>query len=214
MKKFCFVTLFILTINHAHALSCAYPHYWESKATKTIYYGMPNQDSSTELARHNIVVTADKASFTGLKNLGIYAQDKNSVYLFGKVIPRANPKTWQSVKVLNNQPSNASLFGKDNRFLYFQYDALVHDGDLASIEVFDQHFSRDKNALYFNGYRLPNINPNTFKTISWKPDPPSKVWGWKCDFYPDVYIDQATDGIHQLSHQVLIKKYGSWRKQK
>lgn len=214
MKKLFLVALSVsLITNNAQALSCTVQSYWQDDTTNTIYYGFEYmRDSPEELARYNIIVKADKNSFDGLKkHYSVHAKDKDHVYLFGKIIPNMNPKTYSTVEGLEHFPNNAALFTKDDKHLYFKYDALIHDGDLATIQVFDQHFSRDKNALYFNGYLVPNMNPDTFKAISWKPDPPHPHWGWGCDFLPNTYIDKATDGKSRATHKYFMKKYGPWR---
>lgn len=187
-----------LTANYAQALKCVPEIYSKGETTGEIYFGSFS-------ARGN-PINVDRESFDGLKSQ-TYAKDKNHVYLFGKIIPSANPETYELLT------SKGFLFIKDDKHLYFRNNAVIHDGDLATIQVFDEHFSRDKNALYFSGYRVPKINPDTFEAISWKPDIPEYEVYWKhgCTPYNKRYINEATDGKHKLSHEELMKKYGPWR---
>lgn len=215
MKRLFWVAMIVsLTMNYAQALKCMEPSkYWKDDTTGIIYFGQNNSSTrnSTEgLAHYNFSTNADEKSFDGLRS-ATYAKDNNHVYLFGKIVPSANPKTYGKVEALGNK---ISLFIKDDKHLYFKYKAVIHDGDLATVQVFDQHFSRDKDFLYFNGYEVPNINPDTFKAISWKPDPPDPYWGWGCDFFPDIYINEATDGKQKVTYEELMEKYGSWREVK
>lgn len=176
-----------------YALSIASPFYFIDEDNKRITY---------EYHGSYVVDGADVDTFTWIKEpdsylynkiSGIYAKDKNHVYLMGKIIPNADPKTFTALTVnYDESPPNFGkdkqhvylgleivpdldaetfemlglFFSKDKNGLYYKTIALKYEGDLKSTQIRNIHFLFDDTYVYFNGHR---INGSDGKSFSYLP---------------------------------------------
>ncbi len=93
---------------------------------------------------------ADAATFSAFD---IYGTDTRAVYLEGKVIPDADPKTFVD---LNEN------YSKDAHNVYYQYQ-IIPGADPNTIQVIsDYEYAKDKNHVYDWGKVMTGVNPATF----------------------------------------------------
>jgi len=116
-----------------------------------------------------------------------YSKDKNQVYLEHDVIPNADPKTFHIIDTPNaliSKDKNSVYLGrsafqgsdpktftllkdgymKDKNQVYY-YNRILKNADSSSFEFIPgRHvYTRDKNHLYFEGYLLEGIVPDSMK---------------------------------------------------
>lgn len=99
-------------------------------------------------------------SFSTFKNAPGYAKDKNQVYFYKKILPQANPETF------NPMSTGYSIVkaGKDHQHVY--HDAEIVDGvDAQSFELIDGAYSKDKNQVYYHFKPVENADPDTFSKL-------------------------------------------------
>ena len=87
--------------------------------------------------------------------------DKNDYYYECVRLHVADMKSFKTIKWFEHD-----FWAKDSRCAY--YDSVRIDGvDLASFELFDRWYARDKNHIYMNGVMLPGADPATFEPLGY-----------------------------------------------
>ncbi len=103
---------------------------------------------------------ADTKTFVILKNTK-YAKDKNFVFLEGRIIKFANPKTF---KIINNG------YSKDNKNVYLDCNIIIN-ADPNTFQILGFPYSKDKKHIFCGNLPMNITNPNEFKvtrTVSGK----------------------------------------------
>jgi len=95
---------------------------------------------------------ADTKTFVILKNTK-YAKDKNFVFLEGRVIKFANPKTF---KIINNG------YSKDNKNVYLDCNIIIN-ADPNTFQILGFPYSKDKKHIFCGNLPMNITNPNEFK---------------------------------------------------
>lgn len=119
------------------------------------------------------------------KQSGSYAADKSRVYFMEKVIPGADPETFEEIDFYVGQDKHRAykqekpLEIKDytkltrlGRLMYSDginiYDSEFHimpDADVSTFVHISDNWYKDKNNVWWNTKKLPGANPNTFSPV-------------------------------------------------
>lgn len=138
-----------------------------------------------------------------------YAKDSRRVYVYGKVIDGADPKTFKIIgnnlsrdhkaifratTLISNDPDNFRLEGslrKDSKFVYHFRDT-IHGADPATFREIKMMYGLgvDKNHVFCNKKLMPDSDPRSFRlvgTLYWKDK--TGVFDYRCN---KLDIDQRT----------------------
>ena len=104
-----------------------------------------------------------------------FAKDKNNVYSNKGVIKDADPKTFEVIGsglIKSNVEWSVTPFGyaRDKNYVYLYIYGTktikIKDADLATFVHVNELFAKDKNFVYWNGKKLKNVNPETWRLLS------------------------------------------------
>ena len=138
-----------------------------------------------------------------------YAKDSERVYVYGKVIDGADPKTFKIIgnnlsrdhkaifrgtDMISDDPENFRFEGslrKDSKFVYHLRDT-IHGADPSTYKAITgrRGLGVDKDHVFCNNKLMPNSNPRTFRLVGisyWKDK--TGVYDGRCN---KLDIDQRT----------------------
>lgn len=99
---------------------------------------------------NGVVITANARTF-GYINYD-FARDKYYVYFHGSIVSGADPNTAEGL----NEYYLQDVYGA------FYENQKINGVEMASFEIIDKEYARDRNYVYFLGYILEGADPNTF----------------------------------------------------
>ncbi len=102
---------------------------------------------------------ADLATFQVLNIRSSYAKDKNNVYCFEKIIPNADPVTFQVVG------DGRKSYTKDKNNIYFVCD-IIEGADVNTFQLIAGAYAKDKNNVYYFDDILQGADSTTFQAVS------------------------------------------------
>jgi hypothetical protein len=115
---------------------------------------------------------ADQSSFAPIN--GVYAKDKNYVFLWGNVIEGANPNTFVYL---------GKDYGQDRQKVFFSGKELK-GADPNTFQIIEYRWSKDKNDVYYESQPMEVVDVASFKILhigilnNWAKD--------KSDYYFDA----------------------------
>ena len=109
-----------------------------------------------------------------------YARDKNNVYFEGKIIPNADPETFETIGLgsykLDEYSSTDVSYSKDKNSVYYLYE-IVDGADPETFEIkafpnpqnspYVMLYGVDKGSVYFfsRNKKIDNADPETFEYL-------------------------------------------------
>jgi hypothetical protein len=102
----------------------------------------------------------DTDSFTVLPG-GIYAKDKNSVFLNGRQIENADPLTFTP---LSQSLSPLITYSKDARHVYLNWYEVI-GADPSSFRILEGLYSRDSTRIYCGCVPMDVAHPDIFEVV-------------------------------------------------
>lgn len=105
------------------------------------------------------IVEADKDSFVIIdKDDKSFSKDNYNVYLKGKVISGADPKTF---KVKDNIYPYINYYSEDKDYIYINYEK-INGIDRESFEIIYNGYSKDNKNVFYYSRKIDTANPNDF----------------------------------------------------
>lgn len=199
--------------------------------------GIPNNryfNNNSQVFFRGKRIKADPVTFQTIKEKtpdpsyplnDIYAVDQNQVFINGKPIPNADPKSfqiigsdWRYTKDANHiyfegksiQGIDHNKFGKvqpvvENDQSYTDGVSLVYWGaivgkiDASSIRSMGPSYVKDRNQVFYLGRKISNADPESFEVLNGGP--------FSRDKFRVYYSTDTVPGAHPETFQVLERSY-------
>ena len=167
--------------------SSPYPHYNYLKKDGKVYI------QTSMIGYDPVLVEAKDADFQTFTGGAVYGKDKNHVYFLGKVMEKADPATFVSLKDFVFD-GFLGCFAKDKNFVYYQNQIIPEADPLTFVVPEDKTYfytyGKDKNFVFSGTRKVPNIDPDGFEVIDRNYTRNKKFLYWNEELVKDA--DPAT----------------------
>ena len=137
--------------------------------TFELYIGWFAKDKNCCYFQGSVFKSADVGTFEVLN--WAFAKDKNNVYTNNGILKNADTKTFEVMGDGYNKLSwiIPGGYGKDSEhifcYVYGTKTIILKDADIKTFEFVTDLYGKDKNYVFWNGKKLKNANPKTWKLL-------------------------------------------------